>query len=293
MAAALRTRSRLQRSVRRPDPREQGQAGLLVFRAASAPAAARLARRHARPLAQGKRAPAPATPTRQWLAAAVVERLAGFSKHPGRPGCAGASCRTTRCLLIPGLLTVFSDDDKSTAGEVAGGALSATGPGGRHYALIYAECKGSPLEDAGQKPVFDALARELDSRAKAIRPRPGNARHRRGPLRRGQPQPDPGEMSLLTNISLALSALLMLYAFRRLSVFLYLVLPIVTATVWSLVVCFAVFPTRPRCRDRFHDGADRRGARLRDLHAQPRAADRRRLGRTRCAKSAARSSAAA
>ncbi len=63
-----------------------------------------------------------------------------------------------------------------------------------------------------------------------------------------------GEISLLTNISLGLSCVLMLYAFRRVSVFLYLVLPIVTATVWSLVICFAVFrastPWRsssPRC----------------------------------------------
>ena len=33
----------------------------------------------------------------------------------------------------------------------------------------------------------------------------------------------------------------MLAAFRRVSVFVYLLLPIITATVWSLVVCFALF----------------------------------------------------
>ena len=32
-------------------------------------------------------------------------------------------------------------------------------------------------------------------------------------------------------------------AFRRFAIFVYLLLPIMTATVWSLVVCFAVFDT--------------------------------------------------
>ena len=40
-----------------------------------------------------------------------------------------------------------------------------------------------------------------------------------------------------------MSCLLLFIAFRRVSVFVYLLLPIVTATVWSLVVCFALFET--------------------------------------------------
>ena len=49
------------------------------------------------------------------------------------------------------------------------------------------------------------------------------------------------ENSVLTYISLAISAGLMLAAFRRVSVFVYLALPILAATVWSLAVCFALF----------------------------------------------------
>ena len=48
-------------------------------------------------------------------------------------------------------------------------------------------------------------------------------------------------MSLLTWISLGLSFVLLLWAFRQVMVFAYLLLPIVTATLWSMVICFACF----------------------------------------------------
>ena len=41
---------------------------------------------------------------------------------------------------------MFGDEDKATAGDVAGGALTATGPDGVRYALIKAEIKGSPMD---------------------------------------------------------------------------------------------------------------------------------------------------
>ena len=50
-----------------------------------------------------------------------------------------------------------------------------------------------------------------------------------------------GEIQLLTYISLGLSFVLLLLAFRSVVVFAYLLLPIVTATVWSLVICFALY----------------------------------------------------
>ncbi len=180
-------------------------------------------------------------PDATWLASAVVSDLQEFQSTPDALAAQELLPRDP-LLLIPGLLNVFSADDKSTASEVSGGALSAVGPSGRHYALIYAECKGSPLEAAGQKPVFDALTREFE----AARKRFGSGLEMYdtgvGRFAADSRSRIEGEISLLTNISLGLSALLMLYAFRRVSVFLYLVLPIVTATAWALVLCFAVFP---------------------------------------------------
>lgn len=144
-------------------------------------------------------------------------------------------------LLIPALLSAFGDEDMTTASEVAGGALAATGSDGKRYALLQAEIKASPLTEAGQKPVFRAVAEAFD--------------HARSKFGRGLTMQYTGvnkfaaetrerlesEVGRLTNVSLALSCLLLFIAFRRVTIFVYLLLPIVTATVWSLVVCFALF----------------------------------------------------
>lgn len=177
-----------------------------------------------------------------WLAAAAAADLQEFQ---GAPDALAAQALLPRdpLLLIPGLLAVFGEEDKSTAGEAAGGAMTAQGEDGTRYALIYAEIEAPPLERAGQQPVFDALKRELaraearagtrlDLRYSGVNRFAAESRER---VER--------EIALLTNLSLGLSCALLLWAFRRAAVFVYLLLPIVTATVWSLVVCFAIFPT--------------------------------------------------
>ncbi len=146
-------------------------------------------------------------------------------------------------LLIPGLLTAFGNEDRTTASDVAGGSLAATGPDGVHYALIQAEIRASPLTEAGQGPVFAAIDGALEAaRAKfgsgLVLRYTGVSKFAAETRERLQ-----HEVGLLTNISLALSCLLLFVAFRRVTVFVYLLLPIVTATVWSLVVCFALFET--------------------------------------------------
>ncbi len=144
-------------------------------------------------------------------------------------------------LLIPGLLSVFGDDDKLTAGDMAGGALTAVGPDGVHDALLSAEIKGSPLTEAGQQPVFDAINRAF----KSAQATPGDTLTLRwtgvSKFAADARTRLVHENSVLTYLSLALSGGLMLAAFRRVSVFVYLALPILAATVWSLVVCFALF----------------------------------------------------
>ena len=149
-------------------------------------------------------------------------------------------------LLIPGLLDVFGADERSAKG-VAGGSLTGEADGVR-YALVYAETRDSPLEESGQKPVFAAIERALKTvqteapgggadgadlrlRWSGVNKFAADTRHKAE-----------GEVKLLSNLSLAGSALLMLLVFRNLVVFAYLVLPILTATAWSMVVCFSVFP---------------------------------------------------
>ena len=144
-------------------------------------------------------------------------------------------------LLIPALLSVFGDEDKTTASDVAGGSLVATGPDKVPYALIQAEIKDSPLTEAGQKPVFAAIDHALESaRAKfghglVLRYTGANK------LAAELTERSKSEIGLLTNISLILSCVLLFIAFRRLTIFAYLLLPILTAVVWSMVVCFALF----------------------------------------------------
>ncbi len=179
-------------------------------------------------------------PTPAWLAAAAVTDLQDFQ---GSPDALAAQDLIPRdpLLLVPGLLGVFSDQDKSTATEVSGGALTATGPDGVHYALIQAESKASPLSDEGQKPVFRAVDAAFAQAKSTVGPGltlrwSGVSKFAAESRARAE-----HEITLLTNLSLGLSCLLLLAAFRRLSVFAYLLLPIVAATVWSLVVCFALF----------------------------------------------------
>ncbi len=183
---------------------------------------------------------APPEPDPAWLAAAAASDLGEFQntsdalayqeRLPGDP-----------LLLIPGLLTIFGDQDKATASSMAGGSLTKKGPDGINYALIQTETRGSQMEEAGQTPVFAALDRGLaDARAKFG---PGMALRFTGVNKFAAETREHGlkEVSLLTWISLGLSFVLLLFAFRRVLVFAYLLLPIVTATLWSLVICFACF----------------------------------------------------
>ena len=144
-------------------------------------------------------------------------------------------------LLIPGLLAVFGDDEKSTASDVAGGALVTTGPDGVRYALIQAEIKDSPLTEAGQQPVFATIQRGLDAaHAKfgaGLKLQYTGANKLAAELTERSKR----EVGVLTNLSLLLSCVLLFVAFRRITIFAYLLLPILTAVVWSMVVCFALF----------------------------------------------------
>ena len=183
---------------------------------------------------------APPDPDPAWLAAKAAADLQDFQTS------ALADAFQDRLpsdplLLIPGLLSAFGDDDRSTASSLAGGALARTGPDGVRYALIQAESRASQMEVAGQKPVFDALDRAL-----------AHARARFGPgltmqftgvnkFAADTREHSLGEIQFLTYISLGLSFVLLFLAFRSVVVFVYLLLPIVTATVWSLVICFALY----------------------------------------------------
>ena len=183
---------------------------------------------------------ATAEPDPAWLAAAAAADLGEFQNSPDAlayqerlPG--------DPLLLIPGLLSVFGSQDKATAGSMAGGALTKKGPDGIAYALIQAETRGSQMEEAGQTPVFVALDKSLtDARAKYG---PGVSLRFTGVNKFASETREHGlkEVSILTWISLGLSFVLLLFAFRRVVVFAYLLLPIVTATLWSLVICFAFF----------------------------------------------------
>ncbi len=183
---------------------------------------------------------APADPDPGWLTAAVSSDLQEFQGSP-EADLYQARLPTDPLLLIPGLLSVFGNDDKSTAGDVAGGALTAVGPDGVRYALLNAEIKGSPLEEHGQQPVFDAINRAF--KTAQAKSGPGLTLRWTGVSKFAADARTRlvHENSVLTYISLAISAGLMLAAFRRVSVFVYLALPILAATVWSLVVCFALF----------------------------------------------------
>ena len=183
---------------------------------------------------------APPEPEPAWLAAAAAADLGEFQNSPDAlayqerlPG--------DPLLLIPGLLAVFGDQDKATAGSVGGGALTKQGPDGIAYALIQAETRGSQMEEAGQTPVFAALDRALQDAQKKYGV--SVALRFTGVNKFASETREHGlkEVSILTWISLGLSFVLLLFAFRRVMVFAYLLLPIVTATLWSLVVCFACF----------------------------------------------------
>ena len=191
---------------------------------------------------QEKGVAAPAEPDPAWLAATADADLQEFQ------GTSDALAYQDHLpsdplLLIPGLLTAFGNEDRATASDVGGGSLSAIGPDGVHYALIQAEIKASPLTEPGQKPVFAVI----DHALKAVQAKFGSGLALRytgvNKFAAETRERLLHEVGLLTNVSLGLSCLLLFIAFRRLTVFIYLLLPIVTATVWSLVVCFALFDT--------------------------------------------------
>ena len=187
-----------------------------------------------------KGASAPADPDPAWLAAAAAADLQDFQTTP-EAEIYQPRLPSDPLLLVPGLLSAFGEEDKSTAGSVAGGALTRQGPDGVQYALIQAETRFSQMEAMGQKPVFDALDTALQhARNKAG---PGLTMRFTGVNKFASETREHGlrEIQLLTYISLGLSFVLLLVAFRSVVVFVYLLLPIVTATVWSLVICFALF----------------------------------------------------
>ena len=189
---------------------------------------------------QEKGAAAQAEPDPAWLANTAEADLQEFQ------GTSDALAYQERLpsdplLLIPGLLSVFGDDDKSTASDVSGGALVTTGPEKVRFALIQAEIKDSPLTEAGQQPVFAAIQQALNT---------AHAKFGAGltlqytganKLAAELTERSKREVGLLTNISLLLSCVLLFIAFRRITIFVYLLLPILTAVVWSMVVCFALF----------------------------------------------------
>ena len=183
---------------------------------------------------------APPEPDPAWLAAAAATDLGEFQNSADALAYE-ERLPTDPLLLIPTLLSVFGDQDKAAAGSVAGGALTKKGPDGVTYALIQAETRSSQMEEAGQTPVFAALDRAL----KNAQAKYGAAVQLRftGVNKFASETREHGlkEVSILTWISLGLSFVLLLFAFRRAMVFAYLLLPIVTATLWSLVVCFALF----------------------------------------------------
>jgi predicted exporter len=97
------------------------------------------------------------------------------------------------------------------------------------------------MDVAGQQPVFDALQRALE-----------HARGSFGSTLQMQftgvnkfaaetREHGLGEVQVLTYVSLGLSFVLLFVVFRSVVVFAYLLLPIVAATLWSLVLCFALF----------------------------------------------------
>ena len=182
----------------------------------------------------------PIEPDPVWLAAAAASDLAEFQNSPDALAYQ-ERLPSDPLLLIPALLSVFGDQDKAAAGSMAGGALTKKGPDGISYALIQAETRGSQMEEAGQTPVFTALDRALkDAQAKFGS---GVALRFTGVNKFASETREHGlkEVSILTWISLGLSFVLLLFAFRRVMVFAYLLLPIITATLWSMVVCFALF----------------------------------------------------
>lgn len=144
-------------------------------------------------------------------------------------------------LLVPDLLLSFASNEKTSKG-FSEGPLTAVGKDQIHYALIYAEIKNSPLEKAGQEPVFAAVQTAFESIANSMPAHKLQMKYtgvnRIASYTRERAE---NEIRILTTISLALSCLLMLIVFRKIAVFIYLLLPIITATIWSLVICFLFF----------------------------------------------------
>ena len=182
----------------------------------------------------------PAEPDPAWLANAAATDLQEF-QNTSDALAYQERLPSDPLLLIPALLSVFGDEDKTTASDVAGGALVATGPDKVRYALIQAEIKDSPLTDAGQRPVFAVIERALESARAKFGANLTLQYTGANKLAAELTERSKREVGLLTNLSLVLSCVLLFIAFRRITIFAYLLLPILTAVVWSMVACFALF----------------------------------------------------
>ena len=88
-------------------------------------------------------------PDTDWLAAAAANDLQEFQESPDAAAYQ-EPLRADPLLLMPGLVSLFGDDEKSSASEAIGGSMTAAGEDGTRYALIYAEIKAPPLEEAGR-----------------------------------------------------------------------------------------------------------------------------------------------
>ncbi len=184
-------------------------------------------------------------PDPKWLADATAADLRDFLATPDAIAMAELIPRDP-LLLLPTFLGELSDltDASGNSGDaVSAAGLKAVGPDGIHYALIQTEIGASPLDDAGQEPVFAALARNLE-KLRAENPKSdlrmrtagtnqlaADARKRVGT-----------ELLILSHLSLGGIFLLLLFAFRRPVVFAHLLIPILTASVWAWVITLCLYP---------------------------------------------------
>jgi predicted exporter len=184
-------------------------------------------------------------PDSNWLADASAVELRDFLATPDAIAMADMIPRDP-LLLLPTFLGELSDltDASGNSGDaVSAAGLQAEGPDGVHYALVQTEIGSSPLDDAGQEPVFAALQRHLD-KLRAENPQTdlkmrlagtnllaADARKRVGT-----------ELLILSHLSLGGIFILLLVAFRRPVVFAHLLLPILASSVWAWVVTLCIYP---------------------------------------------------
>ncbi len=183
-------------------------------------------------------------PDPAWMAGATATELQEFLATPDAMAATELIPRDP-LLLLPTFINELADlasAGLTTGGGSADSGMSAPGPDGVSYALVHAQITASPLEEEGQEPVFAALEDAM-KKVRAVHPDLDlrlriSGTNRLAADTRAKVQ---GELSLLSNLSLGAMILLLLGAFRRLSVFLHLLLPIAAATTWAWVICFTYF----------------------------------------------------